>query len=329
MSLSTGYDYTERNDEMIRNVYDYFVKLHPVNDQLEYVLRMLSRQLYGDGGYEYLHIHYGVQGKAGGGKTKNFEIMHYCLGDYIQKFDVSLLVNEKRKDSSCPKPEYKDWKGRRILYCTEPNPNETLHSGLLKELTGGEQIKYRMLFSNIYHSYNPQFKIHIMTNDLPHIDGADEGIRRRIRVLPYISTFKPNNSESQIKSETAHVYVANTDIARQFMNPYMKMAYMHLLFQYFNKSWSFEPTKTILENSQVYLSENNDIEQFVDTYLVIGNELFVTLQELKQLKRRTSTNCSNLRTRLERILKISFINQKKIKGKVYRSVLMGYGLKIF
>ena len=82
-----------------------------------------------------------------------------------------------------------------MIYCTEPNPGETLNSGVMKDLTGGEQIVYRMLFSNQFDEYIPQFKVHIMTNDLPKIDGTDEGVKRRVRVLPYVSKFVTTDDE--------------------------------------------------------------------------------------------------------------------------------------
>ena len=79
-------------------------------------------------------------------RAPSLEVL-YCLGDYVQqKFDVGyLLVNSKRKDGSSPSPEYKCCKGRRILYCTEPNYGETINSGIImNDLTGGDWIVYRM-----------------------------------------------------------------------------------------------------------------------------------------------------------------------------------------
>ena len=328
VSLSVGYAYDAHVDDACAQiVHEYFQKLHPNEEQRSYVIQMLSRQLYGDTGFEYMHIHAGVKGKAAGGKTKSFEILHYCLGDYVQKFDVSVLVYSKRKESNAPKPEYKNWKGKRIMYCTEPNPDETLHSGVLKELTGGEQIVYRMLFSNQYDSYIPQFKLHIMTNDLPLIDGADEGVRRRIRVLPYLSTFKPREHVDERDDITQHKFIADTDIAKQFFeNKSLRLAYLHMLLNRFDKEWSFQPTSTILHNSSMYLSENNDVERFVELHIEKNDDHFITLQEIKK-RCPEKSNVSNLRSRLERCLRVSFLDQKKIKGKVYRSVLIGYAFK--
>jgi putative DNA primase/helicase len=65
----------------------------------------------------------------------------------------------------------------------------------MKDLTGGELIVYRMLFSYQFDEYIPQFKVHIMTNDSPKIDGTDEGVKRRSRVLPYISKFVTSDYE--------------------------------------------------------------------------------------------------------------------------------------
>ena len=109
----------------------------------------------------FSHFHTGFNGGAANGKSKSFELMAMTYGNYITKIDVSVLVCGVRqnKGTGC-RIRKSTWKGVRVLYTSEPNPEEsTIHSGIMKELTGGEIIKYRLLNQNEYHEFKPMFKV--------------------------------------------------------------------------------------------------------------------------------------------------------------------------
>lgn len=326
VSLSCGYDFLlDKNEEFYKVVQDYFKTLHPIEEQRTYHVKTLSRQLFGDNGMELFHIHCGHNGSAGGGKTKSWEINKLCLGKYVQKFDVGYLVNQKRKESNAPAPEYRLWKGRRLIYCTEPNPGETMNSGVMKDLTGGELIVYRMLFSNQFDEYIPQFKVHIMTNDLPKIDGTDEGVKRRVRVLPYISKFVTSDYEVD---QEHFVFKANSEITYLFRdNDQLKMEYMRYLLDNYDHNWKYIMTKTIQESSEEYLCENDGISKFVSEYLEKDKDSFVTLKEIKIMLKTCDYydgKANVLKNRLERVLKIKCIDKKRFGNKERRSVFIGY-----
>ena len=126
----------------------YWETLHPDPEQRRYVQCMFARQMYGDSGHELFHVHAGHRASASNGKTKFFEVMECCLGNYVLRFDVAVLTAKQRPEVGKPMPEYAAWRGVRMLYCSEPNHDDKLNSGILKELTGGEPIMYRLLFSN-------------------------------------------------------------------------------------------------------------------------------------------------------------------------------------
>jgi hypothetical protein len=331
VSLSVGYNYSPlQNHVKYEKVNQYFETLHPVQEQRLYILKTFARQLFGDTGKELLHIHCGFKGSAGGGKTKSWEIQKLCLGEYVQKFDVSLLVNVKRKDcNSTPSPEYRLWKGKRLLYCTEPNPGETLNSGVLKDITGGEQIVYRLLFSNTYDQYLPQFKIHIMTNDLPKIDGTDEGVKRRIRVVPYVSTFGDKENVDPL----SYHYLADTEVTYAFRNdPEMRMEYFRFLLDHYDHTWTYPMTKVIMDSSREYLADNDVVGQFVDEILQSCTQGgFVTLKEIKAAFKlydgSANTPAHSFKGRLERVLGIPAIEQQRINGAKYRNVYNGFKFK--
>ncbi|KXZ42432.1 hypothetical protein GPECTOR_147g16 [Gonium pectorale] len=149
VSLSVGYAYAPVRDETLYGeMQKYWATLHPDPEQHAYTIKTLARQLQGDVGHNLFHIHAGFQGSAGNGKSTFFDVLEMALGAYVRKFGVEMLVAKQRVESGKPMPEFQYWRGRRILYCTEPAHDDVLNAGIMKDLTGGEKILYRLLYSN-------------------------------------------------------------------------------------------------------------------------------------------------------------------------------------
>ena len=145
--MSTGFPYEPKVDGgRAARVAAFWTSVYHEADQRGYVMRMFSRQLFGDRGDQLVHVH-------AGGKTKTFEVLEVleaCLGDYMRKFGCEVLVAKQRRVDL----EHATWRGVRVLYTR-------IHSGILKDLTGGEVVTYRLLHSNVQR-FRPQFKLHIV-----------------------------------------------------------------------------------------------------------------------------------------------------------------------
>lgn len=300
--------------------------LHPNREQRTYLLNMFARQLYGDNGNELFHVHAGFQGSVGNGKTKFFHVLEHVLGNYIHKFPVQVLTTAKREDAGKPQPEYQHWHGRRILYCTEPNAEDVLNSGIMKDLTGGEAIQYRLLFSNEIMEFRPQYKMHIMCNDPPKVDGADSGVVRRVRKLDYVSRFV----DDDMVDETQHMYPKDEsffDLLKSNMS--MRMEVMRYLLSLFRKNYAYPMPNIIKEASKLYLDENNAVQSFVSTYLKRKDSAFFTLAEAKirfRLSEVYNGKIGTFKNDLLKILKVPCHAQKKVEGKKLTNVFEGYEL---
>jgi putative DNA primase/helicase len=71
-----------------------------------------------------------------------------------------------------------------MLRTSEPEKNSRLAEAMIKLVTGGEPIQARHLNRDFFKFY-PQFKLTISGNYRPGISGADEGIWRRLRLVPF------------------------------------------------------------------------------------------------------------------------------------------------
>lgn len=328
-SLNVGFTYSPTRDLTVyQQIQAYWSKLHPNNQQREYVIKTLARQLQGDVGQNLFHVHAGFQGSAGNGKSTFFDILEMCLGNYVRKFGVELLTAKQRVETGKPMPEFQYWKGIRMLYCTEPKHDDVLNTGIMKDLTGGEKILYRLLFSNDVIDFRPQFKMHIMCNDAPQVDGSDSGVKRRIRKIDYMAQFVTKEHVDENK----HYYLRDdTFIGEMRSNPNVRMEFLRLLLDNYDHSFQYDMPDVVALNSRMYLEENDNVFNFVQAFITKDENSFFTLKDAKATFKSSEYNNNKLQTfknDLQKLLKTPCEEQKKINGKKQNSVFSGWKLSM-
>lgn len=190
ISLSTEIDYDEFSDEdeKIQAVYKFVSQVFPQEDVRDYVLILLASFLEGRNPNEKFHIWTGM---GGNGKSKLLELFELAFGRYGAKIPVSLLTEKARTASSAANPEIARLKGVRCASAQEPSDDVGLNTGIVKDLTGGDKIPCRALYSEPF-DFKPQFKIIFCCNNLPKISADDDGIWRRISVTEFKCRFIDN-----------------------------------------------------------------------------------------------------------------------------------------
>lgn len=328
LTLSVKYDYIHtKNERLVPIVKQFWESIHPDEEQRTYMIKTIARQLYGDSGAERFHIHAGSQGMASNGKTSFFEVLSYCLGDYIYKFGVEHLTAAKRQDAQKPSPEFAKWKGKRIMYCTEPSPTDVLNSGILKDYSGNEVFNYRLLHSNTYDHFSPQFCMHIMCNEPPKVEGQCQGIKRRIRKIDYISEFVDDPADVDEKS---FKFLKNKELILGFKEHELKMEFLRYLIEHYEHDFRFLEPDIVKQNSQIYLEENDCVLQFVNKYIVEGTvDDFFTMKQANdyfKMDRDLYNGRVIKKERVENILRCKCVDAKKIQGKKYNKVFCGFKL---
>lgn len=327
VSLSVKYEYIPSpNQEYQQKVIKYWETLHPNKQQREYVLKMFSRQLQGDVGNNLFHIHAGHLGSAANGKSTCFETLETTLGDYMRKFSIEMLTAKQRPDPSKPNPEMAFWVGRRIIYATEPKHDDVLNSGIMKDLTGGENIVYRLLFSNDMQSFRPMYKMHIMTNDAPQVDGSDAGVKRRIRKIDYISQFVP----LEYVDESNNNFLRDDNFLAELRDTAAyKMEFLRILLDTYDHDYQFEMPGCISNNSKEYIEENDNVFKFVNENIVKKKDGYFTLKQAKEAFKDSeffNGKLQTLKNDLIKCLKTPCIEQKWINSKNERYVFEGYSI---
>ncbi len=122
-----------------------------------------------------------LYGSGLNGKSTFMELITHVLGDYAMHTPTETLM--MKRDSGIPN-DLARLKGARLVAATETEAGKRLAESLIKQLTGGDPITARYLHAE-YFTFRPTFKLWLSGNHKPTIRGADEGIWRRMRLVPF------------------------------------------------------------------------------------------------------------------------------------------------
>ncbi|MEX0783341.1 MAG: phage/plasmid primase, P4 family [Dehalococcoidia bacterium] len=120
-------------------------------------------------------------GAGANGKTTLLRTWQSILGEYAQQMPAEALL---RRQPGGARSDIARLEGCRLAVGSELNPGESLDEALIKQLTGNDPIVARRLYRD-YVSFEPTFKLILATNNPPRVRGTDEGIWRRIQVVPF------------------------------------------------------------------------------------------------------------------------------------------------
>jgi P4 family phage/plasmid primase-like protien len=77
----------------------------------------------------------------------------------------------------------------RLVVASESGEGRKLDEATVKLVTGGDMIPCRVLHQEFF-EYLPGFKIFLVTNHRPRVEGDDEAIWRQLRLVPFNVSFK-------------------------------------------------------------------------------------------------------------------------------------------
>ena len=130
-----------------------------------------------------LFFHYG---NGANGKSVYMETLCRMLGETSVTLPATSFIGEGSSSGSAS-PDLARLYGRRMLRVKELPEGEDLKENLVKEVTGGEMVTARDLFAG-YMDFKPHFTTLMSGNGYPRIAGNDEGIWRRMAVVPWLVT---------------------------------------------------------------------------------------------------------------------------------------------
>lgn len=164
-------------------------------------LKTMQRHLHQWGGYgltgdtqeQKLCFWYG---KGRNGKSTLVDAWGFATGDYGETVPIETFLDQGRgRNAGSATPDLALLPGVRFLRTSEPEKGSKLAEALIKLVTGGEPIQARHLNKD-YFKFRPAFKLTMSGNYRPQISGTDEGIWRRVVLVPWSITV--TNPESHL-----------------------------------------------------------------------------------------------------------------------------------
>lgn len=138
-------------------------------------------------------------GSGGNGKSKYFGAVADTLGPYCVVPHKSLLVAQRHEGH----PTHVASLFRaRLLVASETSKGDRLDEELIKNLTGGDQLTARRMREDEWR-FMPTHTAVLHTNHRPNVKGTDEGIWRRLRLIPWDVTIPADERDPHLAEKLA------------------------------------------------------------------------------------------------------------------------------
>ncbi|WP_300610023.1 phage/plasmid primase, P4 family [Trebonia sp.] len=153
-------------------------RVQPEAEMRAYLARLTGHALEGRVVEHILPI---FHGDGANGKGTFVGAILAALGDYADAADTELL-NARTFDAH--PTGVADLFGLRLAVLHESDAGRRLAEGTVKRLTGGDRLKARRMREDFWH-FEPSHTFVMLTNHKPVVSGQDEGIWRRLRLVPW------------------------------------------------------------------------------------------------------------------------------------------------
>ena len=160
----------------------------------KYLQRMVGYCLTGLTVEQCLFFFYG---KGANGKSTFLNVIKALVGADLAKQTPTETLMVKRTSAT---NDIARLQNVRIVIANEVEDGALLAESLIKNMTGGEAMAARFHYRE-YFDFVPKFKLFIAGNHKPTIRGRDEGIWRRIRLVPFEVTIPKAKRDKHLQDK--------------------------------------------------------------------------------------------------------------------------------
>jgi putative DNA primase/helicase len=281
---------------------------------ISFVNRIVGYCLTGLGDEQCMFI---FNGDGANGKSTLVNILTKLLGQYASTAASHTLVSNTRTGVG---DDLMHLVSSRLINVAETDRGQSLAESMIKRITGGDAITARALHG-IYTTFVLQGKIVLTTNNLPHIQGRDHGIFRRLRVIPFARTFAPHEQDRTLGSKLEAELSGIMNWAIEGCLDWQKQG--------------LNPPQVILDQLEHYQKDMDTIQKYVDAELVMQPEGKLNTSDLyanyRDWCRRMGCAVEDdraFKSSMERIDGVSYGRNSKIRfwrGVAYRASYQSQG----
>lgn len=231
---------------------------------MDYVQLVVGMAAVGKVYQEHLIIAYGG---GANGKSTFWNTVSRVMGTYSGKLSAeTLTVGCKRN----VKPEMAELKGKRLIIASEMEEGMRLNTSVVKQLCSTDDVfaekKYKAPFA-----FTPSHTLVLYTNHLPRVGANDDGIWRRLIVIPFNARIEGSRD---IKNYADYLYENAAPYILKWIIEGAKKAI----------AAGFRTTfpKCVADAIEAYREENDWLGHFVNERCDVGDALTEKSGELYQ-----------------------------------------------
>jgi putative DNA primase/helicase len=205
-------------------------------------------------------------GNGGRGKSTFLITLKHVLGEYAAKAPRFLLF---KTVAPRHETELTVLYGRRMVFCAEVEENQKLDEGLVKDITSADPISGRRMREDHW-EFPPTHKGHVGCNYKPRIDGSDDGIWRRVHLIPWNFKLGPEHKD----------ILAKLQLEEEGILAWMVRGHLRW------KKHGLMPPEEVLQATQQYREESDSVGEFLRACCAFGVERWVSNEKLRDTYER-------------------------------------------
>jgi P4 family phage/plasmid primase-like protien len=159
-------------------------------DMPAFLQRLVGYGITGETSEHCLAIHYGT---GSNGKSIYLDTLRNLFGSISAVTDWSSF-ERKRDGAGSSRPDLVRLRGARLVTVNEADSRASIDEAQVKRMASGDRITARALYQSEIEFY-PNFLLQMATNAKPDITGGDEGIWRRVKLIPWQRFFESHERD--------------------------------------------------------------------------------------------------------------------------------------
>ena len=282
ISKTLPIDYKEFSpaDEKVQEIYQFLEQVFPDKSIRQYFMKTSSEAFIG-GNHRKIVVFWTGEGDNGKSVTQSF--FEKLFGPLAIKFNTTVVTGKKVSNGAANAEMARAGGGVRWAVLEEPDGDEMINVGILKNMSGNDSIFARDLFEKgkDTREITPMFKLTFICNKLPKLKHADKATFNRIRVLPFESTFcrpddpAPETYEEQLRQKR---FPMDPNFGRKI--PGLLEAFAWVLLDYYKQDIPYVEPEKVLSATAIYKKQNDIYRQFIEECISEDKTKILTLTEL-------------------------------------------------
>jgi len=226
---------------------------------INFMQRLAGYALTGETSEHCLAFCYGT---GANGKSVFLNTIYAIIGDYAKRAPSETFLDNSNDRHPTDKAGLC---GARLVLGSELPPGRSWNEAAIKDLTGGDPISARFMRQDFF-TFIPQFTLIIAGNHQPSLRSVDEGLRRRVRLVPFSVTIPEGERDPELFEKLKEEWPA---ILRWAINGAVE----------WQKKGLAAPER-VMAASKEYIDSEDLLGEFMEDCLVVDPGGFVSTRDL-------------------------------------------------